>query len=119
MLTKFGSTLDPGGGFITVDFHPYPPPGAMDRIQAILAKKGMTRTRVSERSVAFAGRSGSCVESIEKIGERVLDEIARANDFRYINCWFGDVAVTFMGTADLKDDFYRIIQSAEQVQRKN
>ena len=95
-----------------VSFFPRPSPEAEQRVEELMAKKGftITRTRVGERTVTFAGRSGTCIEFTQKIGNRLADGV---------DCRFGDVNVEFGGSANLKDDFYRIVQFAEQVERKN
>ena len=119
VLTKFGGTLQPGGGFIMVSFLPHPSSEAQQRVDALMTKRAVTKTKVEERTVVFAGRSGSCIESISKTGNQVVDEIFRTHDLCNIDCRFGDVTVKFGGSANLKDDLYRMIQSAQQVGWKN
>jgi hypothetical protein len=119
-LMKTEGMLQPGAGFIMVSFFPRLSPEAEQRVEELMAKKGgMTKTRVGERTVTFAGRSGTCIEFTQKIGDRLADEMLRKLDLRAIDCRFGDVNVKFGGSANLKDDFYGIIQSAQQIGRKN
>lgn len=94
----------------------------MQAAEAMLhqGKPGVTKTKIGERKAMFAGRAGTCVEYIPEAGNSRIDELIRQSDKRDIDCWFdGDVNVQLMGSANLKNDFYDIIQTAEPVTRKN
>lgn len=89
--------------------------------EARLAKRGlgMKRKSVGERTDVLAGRPGKCIESIPVIDQVRLQQDFEKRDMRDIECSFGDdVEVEFIGTGNLKDDFYNMIQTAEPVQRK-
>jgi hypothetical protein len=79
----------------------------------------VTKKKVGERTATFAGRSGTCVEYVPEIGDPRINDFIREHDMREIDCRFDDVAVMLIGTANLKGDFYNIIQTAEPVRRKN
>ena len=117
-MIRFGGHVWKGGGLITIDFR-HPGPEAMQTIEARLPNKLVTRTRIGERPVTFAGRSGMCVEYIPQVDDSRANQYIQAMNPRDIDCWFGDVGVEMIGTANLKDDFYNIIQTAEPIRRKN
>lgn len=117
-LIKSGGRISHGGGFISIDFR-HPSPQAVEAVEAMLPNKLVTRKRVGDRAVTFAGRSGTCVEYIPQISDSRINEIIQATDPRDIDCWFGDLGVELLGSSNLKEDFYNIIRAAEPVQRKN
>ena len=107
-----------GGGIVMIDFH-HPSPEAVQAVESMLPNKLVTRNKVGERAVTFAGRPGTCIEYIPQATDSRLNEIIKALDSRDIDCWFGDVAAQLIGTTKLADDFYNIIQTAEPIRRKN
>jgi hypothetical protein len=120
-ISKFPGRLSGLGGFITFNFRRLPSldamEAAMDAADVQLRLKGVKtqvqRVKLAERSVTFAGRQGICVEYSAEIVELRL----RSSE---IDCRFdGDVSVQYIGSSNLRDDVYNIIQTAEPVTRKN
>jgi hypothetical protein len=107
-----------GGGIITIDFN-QPSPEALQAIEAMHPNKLIEKNKVGERTVTFAGRTGTCIEYIPQTTDTLLNELIKATGSRDIDCWFGGVGVELLGTASLKEDFYNIIQTAEPTGRKN
>ena len=101
------------GGFIIFDFRRLPSPEDMEEAEALLRQKDtqthVQRVRLAERPATFAGRQGRCVE----YSELTLEDAE-------IDCRFdGDVSAQFIGSSNLRNDFYKIIQTAEPVKRNN
>jgi hypothetical protein len=119
LIIKQPGHLQRGGASIEVDFQKLPSPEAMRAAEAMVPKRAVTNKKVGERTATFAGRSGTCVEYVPEFVDPRINNLIREGDGREIDCRFGDVAVTLIGTANLKDDFYDIIQTAEPVRRKS
>ncbi len=119
LIIKQAGHLQRGGATIIVDFQKLPSLEAMQTAEAMLRKPAVTNKKVGERTATFAGRSGTCVEYVPEFADPRINELIREHDMREIDCRFGDVAVSLIGTANLKDDFYDIIQTAEPVRRKS
>jgi hypothetical protein len=86
------------GGFIIFDFRRLPSPEDMEEAEALLRQKD-TQTHVQR--VRLAERPAT-LEDAE------------------IDCRFdGDVSAQFIGSSNLRNDFYKIIQTAEPVKRNN
>lgn len=117
-LPWFSISRSPGrfsgpGGFIIFDFRRLPSPEDMEAAEALLRQKDtqirVRRVKLAERPATFAGRQGKCVE---------YSELPLADT--EIDCRFdGDASAQFIGSSNLKNNFYNIIQTAEPVQRKN
>ncbi len=119
-MTRFAGRVWHGAGSISVDFWKHPSPEARLAAMAMLPKDKQifTLKKVGERTTMFAGRPGKCIESTPEFDEASLQN--QLKDTLDIECSFGDDAeAMFIGTANLKGDFYKIIQSAESVRRKN
>jgi hypothetical protein len=122
LITKYAGHAWPGGGFISIDFRKQPSPEAIQVAQAMLPKgsAGVRRTKVGEQPAIFAGRQGTCIEYKPEVGDSRIDELIRQRDMRDIDCWFdGGINVQLIGSANLENDFYNMIQTAEPVKRKN
>jgi hypothetical protein len=119
LIIKQAGHFQRGAATITVDFQRQPSLEAMQRAESMRPKGDVTRKKVGERTATFAGRSGTCVEYVPEFVDPRISELMREHDMREIDCRFGDVAVELIGTANLKDDFYDIIQTAEPVRRKS
>jgi hypothetical protein len=118
LIMRLSSHLWRGSGFINIDFRKQPTPEAMQAAEAMLPKGsvGVKRTKVGERTAVFAGRQGTCVEFIPEIDNSLINKLIRERDIRDIDCRFGsDLSVRFMGSVNLKSDFYNVIQTAESV----
>ena len=105
------------GGFILFDFQKLPSPADMEAADALLRQKGFNaqfqNVKLAERSATFAGRKGRCIE----YGVEIVELRQKGTD---IDCRFeGDVSAHFIGSSSLRDDFYKIIQTAEPVKKKN
>jgi hypothetical protein len=104
------------GGFIMFDFRRLPTPEDIEAGETLLRQRGfkiqVQRVKLAERPAVFAGRRGRCIEYSAEIGELQLGAA--------IDCRFdGDLSVQLIGSSNLRDDFYNIIQTAEPVKRKN
>ena len=113
-----------GFGSVSISFWKLPPPEAEEAAAALLQKKGFRigekRTKVEERTAVFAGKPGKCVEYISAFDDSRINKLIRESDMRNIECRFGsNVSVELIGSANLKDDVYDIIQTAEPVQKTN
>jgi hypothetical protein len=113
-----------GSGFISIDFGKQPSPEAVEAAHVLLEEKGFNtgtkRTKVGELEATLAGRPGRCVEFNLQDDNTVVNALIAQNDIREIVCQFsGDVSASLLGSANLKRDFYEIIQTAETTQRKN
>ncbi|MCU1255986.1 MAG: hypothetical protein JWM83_2285 [Candidatus Angelobacter sp.] len=118
LITRYAGHLWHGGGVISIDFGKQPSIEAMQAAEAMLLKGsvGVKRTKVGERTAVFAGRQGTCLEFIPEIDNSLINKLIRERDIRDIDCRFGgDLSVRFMGSANLKSDFYNVIQTAESV----
>jgi hypothetical protein len=114
LITRMSGNMWHGGGAISIDFHKQPSP---EVVRLLESRGAMKKTKIGQQTASFAGRSGNCVESTPQTGNERLQRSMQSIDFREIRCWFGgDVEVTFRGTANLKNDFYSIIQSAALAQ---
>jgi hypothetical protein len=113
-MLRMAGHLWHGGGAISIDFHKQPSPEAV----RLLESRGvLKKTKIGEQTATFAGRPGNCTESIPLTGDARLQELIQERNFREIDCWFGgNVEVMLSGTANLKDDFYSIIQTAAPAQ---
>jgi hypothetical protein len=69
--------------------------------------------RLGDRPATFAGRRGKCVEYRTEVMQ------PRLQGFEIVCGFEGDVSVQFIGSSNLRDDVYNIIQTAEPVKRKN
>ena len=111
-FTRLPGRLSGPGGFIMFDFRRLPSPEDMEAAEALLRQKDtqtqVQRVRLAERPATFAGRQGRCVEySVLPLQDAEID------------CRFdGDASVQFIGSSNLRDGFYRMIQTAEPVKRK-
>jgi hypothetical protein len=119
ILTRYSGRAWPDAeDLIFVDFGKHP---SFEARQAVWAGSvSVEQKKIGERTATFAGRKGNCVESIP-VFERVYhQELLEKLHMRAIECSFGDdVVVEFIGSANLEDDFYNFIQTAEPVQRKH
>ena len=117
-ITRISGRAWHGGGFIMINFR-RPSTEAEEAALAMLPNKLVTRQKVGERALTFAGRPGMCVEYIPHAGDSLLNHYLQAMNARDIDCWFGDVGVELLGSAKLKDDLYNIIQTAQPIGRNN
>ena len=118
-LTRRGGRLWRGGATIMIDFR-RPSPAANQAIEAKAPPNELIkRNKLDERTLTFAGRSGTCVEYVPQLADSRVNAILQEADMRDIDCWFGGVEVELLGTASLREDLYYIIQTAEPIGRKN
>jgi hypothetical protein len=116
-ISRMPGRLSGPGGIIMFDFQRrLPSPEQMKAAEALLQKKGFKSplqiVKVAERPAVFAGRPGKCIEYSAEVGELALGT--------EIDCGFeGDVSAQYIGSSNLRDDFYNIIQTADRVKRKN
>jgi len=117
-ISRMPGRLTGPGGFIMFDFQQrLPSPEQREAAEALIKKKGyklpLQTVKVAERPAAFAGRPGKCIEYSPAIAELRLVTAE-------IDCNFdGDVSVQFIGSGNLRNDFYNIIQTAEPAKRKD
>lgn len=115
LITRMGGNMWHGGAAISIDFHKKPSP---ELVRLLELRGAMKKTKIGEQTAVFAGRSGTCVESIPQTGNERLQMGIQSMDYREIECWFGgNVEVTFRGTGNVKPDFYTVVQSATAIQR--
>lgn len=122
-MMKSPGIFVPGGGFITINFQRLPSPQSMELADSLLKKMGKdygsSRAKVGERNATFAGRSGKCVEydTESRLPSPLESYVVKGYE---IQCRFDpDVSVMMIGSPRLKDDFYKIIQTAEPLKAKN
>lgn len=116
-ISRMPGRLSGPGGFIMFHFGRFPSPEDMEAAEALLRQKGfkaqVQKVKLAERSTTFAGRQGRCVEYSTEIVELRLQGAE-------IDCRFdGDVSVQLIGSSNLRNDFYNIIQTAEPAKRKD
>jgi hypothetical protein len=118
-ITKYSGLVRHGGGVVSIGLGKWQP--SLEDIEAAEARlpKGsvkVKRTKVDERTAVFAGRQGTCVESILEFDNSRINEFLRKDGMRQIDCRFaGDWSAELMGSVNLKSDFYNMIQTAEPI----
>ena len=119
-ISRMPGRLTGPGGLIMFNFQKTLSPEDMEtRMKAAEAqlrqrsfKAQVQKVKLAERAATFAGRKGRCVE----YGVDVVEPRLHSAE---IDCSFdGDVSVQLIGSSNLRDDFYNIIQTAEPVKRK-
>ncbi|HET9839488.1 MAG TPA: hypothetical protein VFR84_14750 [Candidatus Angelobacter sp.] len=116
-ITKLPGHFSGAWGVILIDLRSRISPEGVEAADALARQRGIKavidKARVGERPAVFAGRQGKCVEYRNEVVEY------RLQGFEIVCGFEGEVSVQFLGSPKLKDDFYRIIQSAEAVKGKS
>lgn len=128
-LTSLVRRVRPGFSFIFINVQKRGP--SQRTPSQVLEMQALGLERINERKLTFAGRLGTCVEfsRVSKSREEILaaappnakQAMARwLNSIVDIRCAFGDdTDVSFLGTDNLRDDFYKILQHAEAIRLKS
>jgi hypothetical protein len=116
-ITKLPGHFSGPGGDILIDLRSRISPEGLEAADALARQRGIKpvidKVRVGERPAVFAGRQGKCVEYRTEVVEY------RLQGFEIVCGFEGEVSVQFLGSPNLKGDFYHIIQSAEAVKGKS
>lgn len=114
-LSRYSGKFWDGFSDITIDLQNRNHAGNLPSVMERLGLK-----KVYEQPTTFAGRSGVCVDYTHDVQDTGGDPVAHVLLLtRETFCVFGDSAIVhFMGTPDLKEDFYKILETAEPIRRK-
>jgi hypothetical protein len=114
---KLAGHLSGPGGIIMIDLRSRLSLEALEAADAPARQRGIKpeidQVRLGDRPATFAGRRGKCVEYRTEVMQ------PRLQGFEIVCGFEGDVSVQFIGSSNLRDDVYNIIQTAEPVKRKN
>jgi hypothetical protein len=116
-IMKLAGHLSGPGGIIMIDLRSRLSLEALEAADAPARQRGIKpeidQVRLGDRPATFAGRRGKCVEYRTEVMQ------PRLQGFEIVCGFEGDVSVQFIGSSNLRDDVYNIIQTAEPAKRKN
>lgn len=114
-ISKLPGRLQHGMAMITLEFRKQPSP---DELRSVVFEQTMARVhlrKTGERGAMLAGRPGTCVEYSEDVSNTGQDRMTHLlSGVVTIRCSFGEnLGAGFLGSAELKEEFYEIMRTAE------
>lgn len=119
-ITKLPGDVQHGMAFITIDLGKQASP---EELRSALYDETMQRAhlrKIAERNASLAGREGVCVEYDHDFADPNQERPARLmSGTTIIHCSFDRyLGARFLGSKELKQDFYEIMRTAERAKDK-